>query len=416
MCDDCESHNQNEAGQPLRKRRLKLFEIDPQWHCTIIGTCLTIGELRGLVAKLRAPLRAEAAPYELHSGMVHLASRDRGISKGITKLLDRKHALALIQFSRATDSIQLAALWSAAMAKGEVASACWAVLSHPGANADLQTQVFQEVHMLSHQVGAAARADLRLIHGLEQEKAELEAKVARQQARLRDEIGRRDQDIRDLTQRLDYETAEARRLAHAALSAGELDRLRPLVAEMQSQLTAETARRAAAEDDARMAQAALQHLDRRTQRLLAENTDLAEENQSFEARMASELGQTDRVGHCATECKSLDLCGRCILFVGGRNHHLPHLRRLVEDSNGVFAHHDGGIEESIGRLHGLFGRADAVLFPVDCISHSAQDEVKQLCRRWQKPFVPVRRSGLGAYILALEVVAAAVDTDTAPSA
>ena len=59
------------------------------------------------------------------------------------------------------------------------------------------------------------------------------------------------------------------------------------------------------------------------------------------------------------------------------------------------------------RLHGLFGRADAVMFPVDCVSHSAQDTVKQLCRRWSKPYVPVRRSGLGAYLLALTELAAA---------
>jgi hypothetical protein len=55
-----------------------------------------------------------------------------------------------------------------------------------------------------------------------------------------------------------------------------------------------------------------------------------------------------------------------------------------------------------------------VLFPVDCVSHSAHDEVKRLCRRWEKPFVPLRHSGLGAFIRALSSIAGAgVVADTA---
>lgn len=139
----------------------------------------------------------------------------------------------------------------------------------------------------------------------------------------------------------------------------------------------------------------------------AEIAQLRGENRAYEARLASHLSAPDHLSDCIADCARLDLCGRCILFVGGHSQHVLHLRRLVEDSNGVFAHHDGGLEQNMHRLHGLFGRADAVMFPVDCVSHSAQDTVKQLCRRWSKPYVPVRRSGLGAYLLALTELAAA---------
>ena len=99
---------------------------------------------------------------------------------------------------------------------------------------------------------------------------------------------------------------------------------------------------------------------------------------------------------------TFDLSGRCILFVGGRKQNIAHLRRLVEGNNGSFAYHDGGMEESMSRLYSLFQRADAVLFPVDCISHAAQTEVKRLCRRWEKPYLPIRRHGVSAFALALE--------------
>jgi|AGTN01.1.fsa_nt_gi Uncharacterized protein conserved in bacteria (DUF2325). len=99
---------------------------------------------------------------------------------------------------------------------------------------------------------------------------------------------------------------------------------------------------------------------------------------------------------------NFDLDGRCILVVGGRSRHIPHYRRMVEERRGVFLHHDGGIEDSLSRLSGLFGRADTILFPVDQVSHNAHDEVKRLCKRWRKRFVPVRRSGTGAFVMALQ--------------
>ncbi|MTJ80608.1 MAG: DUF2325 domain-containing protein [Telmatospirillum sp.] len=104
-------------------------------------------------------------------------------------------------------------------------------------------------------------------------------------------------------------------------------------------------------------------------------------------------------------CPKLDLCGRCILVVGGRHQHVSHLRRMVEEYNGSFVHHDGGTEQSMDKLANLFGRADAVLFPVKCVSHAAQSKVKTLCRRYDKPFVPLRKSGMEAYVEALETLA-----------
>ena len=102
---------------------------------------------------------------------------------------------------------------------------------------------------------------------------------------------------------------------------------------------------------------------------------------------------------------SVDLCGRCILVVGGRHQHVSHLRRAVEACNGCFIHHDGGTEESIAKLCNLASRADAVLFPVKCVSHAAQDTVKKLCRRSDKPFVPLRSSGVEAFLQALHALA-----------
>jgi Uncharacterized protein conserved in bacteria (DUF2325) len=84
-----------------------------------------------------------------------------------------------------------------------------------------------------------------------------------------------------------------------------------------------------------------------------------------------------------------------LLYVGGRHAQIGHLRAHAERYGAVFLHHDGGVEERGGLLPGLVSRADAVLFPVDCVSHAAMSLVKRLCRQTGKPFVPFaqRRPG-----------------------
>jgi hypothetical protein len=77
---------------------------------------------------------------------------------------------------------------------------------------------------------------------------------------------------------------------------------------------------------------------------------------------------------------------------------VPHLRRHAEVRRLRLLHHDGGEEESLRALEGLVGRADAVFCPVDCVSHRACLAAKQLCRRFAKPFVPLR-TGSGACFL-----------------
>jgi len=101
-----------------------------------------------------------------------------------------------------------------------------------------------------------------------------------------------------------------------------------------------------------------------------------------------------------------DLSGRLILYVGGRHQHVSHLRRIIESHNGAFVHHDGGVEQSLSKLSAQLERADAVLFPVGCVSHAAQDRVKSLCRRFDKPFRPLRSTGIAAIVAALDSVAA----------
>ena len=96
-----------------------------------------------------------------------------------------------------------------------------------------------------------------------------------------------------------------------------------------------------------------------------------------------------------------DLNGKSLLYVGGRQQTVHRIRALVSNWNGELLHHDGGIERSIDQLASMLNKADAVVFPTDCVSHSAAKTVKKLCNQRMKPFAPLRTSGIASFIASL---------------
>lgn len=400
MCQACLTDPVPSESRPRLRR--KLWEVLPHCHCTIIGTCLTLPELRAIASRNGLELaKPNPTEYEIHSAMVHLASRDRSLGKALHKTLDRKYALSVKRFSRVADRDEVEALWKESLGRGEVAGPLWALMTHPATDEALQSLVFGEIHMLSHQVGAMVRADMRQLAALEKDKGTLEAKVKRQQDRLHLEISSREAALRDLRDLLALEQAENRRLRECGDAGEQMRTMKLLHQELQQALERSEARAAKAEARASLAEEVLDELDRTLTDQTAELTALRAETAMLEARLNESLPGHDRPA-CPSPCDRPDLCGRCILYVGGRSIQVKHLQRLVSERNGVLIHHDGGVEDNIGRLPGLLGTADAVMFPVDCVSHAAHDRLKKLCRQWSKPFVPVRRTGLGAFIAALD--------------
>ena len=96
------------------------------------------------------------------------------------------------------------------------------------------------------------------------------------------------------------------------------------------------------------------------------------------------------------------LSGKTLLYVGGRTNQVPMLRKLAEERGADLIHHDGGLAESARSLAVLTSRADAVLFPVDCVSHSAAKMVKRMCKQLGKSYFPLRRSGLASFAAFIE--------------
>ena len=183
-------------------RRSRIWELADTLHCSIIGTCLSTAELRNVLVRLNAPGARTADEHELHVLGVMLTGHPEAGAKFLQRALDRRHGLSIKRYARAKDEEALRRLWQDSVRSGDIPGAYWALLIHPVTTEAVAKKAFQDVHMLSHLVGAANRADIRRLRQLEEECAALTEKLHRQQLQLRDGFKFRDERIRQLNEML----------------------------------------------------------------------------------------------------------------------------------------------------------------------------------------------------------------------
>src|SRR5262249_59369705 len=86
-----------------RNGRYRIWDLHTSLHCSIIGTCLTQGELRRLLRRLKVDGAETAGDHDLHMLGVLLAARPREGAKLLQKLLDNQHRLAINRFRKAKE-------------------------------------------------------------------------------------------------------------------------------------------------------------------------------------------------------------------------------------------------------------------------------------------------------------------------
>jgi hypothetical protein len=385
------------APVPLVKReaaprRTKIWEFSTNLHCSIIGTCLSTSELRHVLKKFGMAADG-CSDHDLHATAVALAARRDEAARQLNKVLDHRHKLAVSQFARASSEEALRGLWREAVKRGDIPSGYWATLTHPLTTQAIVRDAFGEVHMLSHLVGSANRADIKRLCVLEAEKAELEGKVARQQQALHEAVVARDEQIRQLrealTERIVSGTSER--------VADDSGALRDLVSDLERRLSTHARRRSAMDERLAAAQAAAAR--EKEARLTAERDRDAMRHELDVIEAVLLPDSADESPGVRPEAR---LDGVILLYVGGRPNQLAPMRTAVERLGATMLHHDGGVENHVALLPGLVSRASVVLFPVDCISHEAANAIKALCRQSGKRYIPLRSASITSLLTALQ--------------
>jgi hypothetical protein len=367
-------------------RRLRLWEVDRRFHCAILGTCLTLQELHKVIRQAGLILEPKHSDYDAHNALVASAGQECHAARLLTRLLDRKYRTPISQLAKGDDKA-LRSHWAQALQTGDIAAPFWGLVTLPHTSPELIQRVYGDVHMLSHLAGASNRADLRRLATLEAGMAELRESALHTARQQRQQLAQKDAVIAELEAQL------LRRLAKDKQASV------PTEADLGEQLCASR----------RELTQALRQLERTRRRLTSlnrRNDHLQEQLESARTALReaeAEQQATELAFHQllvtdpAAAAPATDLCGRQIVYVGGRTSLSPHFRTLVEKCHGHFEHHDGGVEESRANLHCLLGKADMVFCPIDCISHDACLKVKRFCKQNAKAFIPLRSSGLSAF-------------------
>ena len=395
-------------------KRRHIWELSAHHHCSIVGTCLTIGEARVIGKKVgvRCP-NPEDLDSTIHSILVRESGTKNKVSILLNKALNKKYENSIRMFRKCGSPQEIIKLWRDSFDVGNIPGPYWAALSHPDIDYEVTIKIYSDVHMLSHLVGSSNRADIARLSELEFELADaleknksLIIKNQKKLSQLRNEIdnnqriiSRLERENSNLKVRLFVDSpAQIVEEINEEFSQGVL-----LSGESYTAMLSEHAH-----SESKFVRHNLRLVDD-VERLNAEKRALKSklevkrdelETLLAELHSANSFIQTF-ITKNDTHVPKCNLFGKCILYIGGREGNICRMCDLVAKMNGRLIHHDGGREDSLAKLQGAISSADAVIFPVDCVSHSSALEAKKLCKKMLKPFKPIRSSSLSSLVTGL---------------
>jgi len=391
--------------RPVTKfpRRRKLWDIDKGYHCSIIGTCLSVATLCKLIVKAGMQFEPGVTDYEMHGFFVRAMSAEtpdkRRLARLANKALDRAYAKSIAAYRDESTSEGLLCRWEQAINAGDIPGPYWAMLSHPAMCDSIEIRVHGEVHMLSHIAGAANRADIKRLRRLESESVEVGGRAKIAEYKLRQRLKERDEKIASMEKRLAAERAAHERLQQQPVAtlpdtACEVIRLQEALADERCNI-----QRLGAVTDRQ--QAELSHLRKDCDTLVRQIEERDEECQALELQLLATVDAPEYGAPRAKTESKVNLSGSRVLYLGGRKNMYPFFKNIVSRCNGKFIPHDGGVENGARQLHSALSKADIVLCPVDCVSHGACLKAKKICSDCGKRFVPLRSSGMSSLMRGL---------------
>ena len=387
MCDKHASPLPCSIDGPQSSRRRRVWELSHASHCPLVGVGLPLNGLRKLVEKVTGG-KILHDDYDIHVGTVSECTLRSPVADAVQKELERRYAQHVQRFRAAKTTEQVEAMWDAAVAAGDVAGAFWAGLSHPRCTMALEEKMCRDIHMVQHQAGACARADIHKFNEVLADNTRLERDVARLQERCNALAQEKAVDAERHEQQL--------MMARAATIArdGDVQALRAELARLQASVPELDTRERMAE---RIAQ-----LEAREQALRAQVAELrASRAPAPEAGAAPEPMAPVAV----PVAMPVRLENRAVLCVGGRSSSVPIYRTMIERVGAQFAHHDGGLEDSSSLLDASLAAADLVICQTGCISHSAYWRVKDHCKRHGKRCVFVDNPSVSSLARGLQEAA-----------
>jgi len=414
MCTSNEmSANEPSLFTNKKKIRKKLWQLHINFHCSIIGTCLTLEELRFIAKKHLPAATSTTSDHELHSAFVCLAKAPDDVIRHCQKRLDKKYSAIIKQCARFKTDSCLLSLWKLALTSGNIAGTYWAIVTHPHSSESLLEQVFGEVHMLSHLSGASTRTDIKLLGKLRHEKTLAETSLSQNTDTFNKRLNKKQNEIdrlKIIQNKFEQDSVEIDQLTkriHDLETCRKYQQLQKTIEGLSERLYTTTSQLGSFKRKYLELEIQLKNEQKRTAFLEQEAADSLKERDMAEV-VLQKLLSSNCQQNCGVSnkqsCPINNLEGKNILYVGGRASQCPYFKTLVEQSNGSFLYHDGGKEDGRLKLNGALSQADVIVCPTDYISHDAYKRIKRHCDRQSKQLVMIAHASLSSFTSGLNEI------------
>jgi len=375
-----------------------IWEIDRHFKCPVVGTCLSVQELKKILTKAGACAK-HLNPYQIHRTVMENMGSENKISRKVNARLRHKFKRELSEFG-SLDDPEFEAAWKLRFEQGTIPALLWVAAARSDLSGHCLEQVFGDVHMLSH-----ANVNDACTH--------------------KQELARQQETNRRLAEKIEKARSIARRFKKekSALESsfnelgGAYDVLKRQHEQVQERLSGSEQNRSIPDLHAENGKLhammksygkEIANYTHRIEFLEHENTKLLshlERQQGLNGQLEKEvsriLDEMSSLNKCDEQCPAFDLCAKRILIVGGITKLKAYYRKLVQEKGGIFEYHDGYMNGGKRGLEGQVKRSDVVLCPVSCNSHTACLSLKRLCQKHNKPVQMLPNASLSAILQAL---------------
>ena len=378
--------------------QLRAWMIHDHFKCPVVGTCLGLNEQKKILKKAGYSSK-NCSAHKIHGILVQSLSDKGRLSERIDTLLNRKFKQEIDEFSGLERPLFLDA-WKRHFKKGEIAGLFWVAATRPDIPEEDIEQIFGDIHMQMH-LDAANDRKLRqeLCHQQEQiqkldqrvtESSKIKRALKKENEKLERELAAsysRYVLLEGDKKKLESKLLERLRQGSVVNLEAENEELRHVVAR-------------SGEESGKYRQR-VKVLEAQNRKLMSRLERRREMDLQLREEMKRTITELSALKDCDETCPSFDLCKKRILVVGGITKLESRYRQLIEENGGVFEYHDGYMKGGPAGLENKVRRAEVVLCPVNCNSHTACSMVKRLGKKHKKPIHMLAGSSLSAVFQAL---------------
>jgi hypothetical protein len=399
--------------------RKKIWEIDSSFKCSVIGTCMTRSELRKLSREKVYAIASDCDDYQLHMDFIGISKMPDLMGKNLHKYLEKKYRSDTRKYFKVATDAEVEVLWNEDILEGRVHSAWWGVITHPRISMDLVNRLYGQLHMMGHDSLSSSYKKKIAIEDLKAKVTALEEVLTaerqmylEEKRKLKEQLSvlametdginiliRENQFLREKLASQKQRNAESQNTAFESTQRTNINPHAINISARDSNLEGSSELQFLREKQV-INKKKVEEMKQILCELEQQKVEQAQEIVSLEKMLLQFMNQEEACEICADQdtekCPGRNLCGQTVLYVGGLNKMVPHYRQMVENLGGCFIHHDGGKEVSRNILPKMLITADAVLCPIDCVSHDACNCVKKMCKQNRKPFVLMRSASLSS--------------------